>query len=128
MADPNEDRVSIVCLLDGYFDGLYYSDVTRLQQVLHPAALYATTIGGVPKILGMEEYWPVIAVREAPAVRNQIRRDKILALDLVGPETASAKVECAIGDYFYTDVLSLIKFDGRWWIISKVFQATSLGS
>ena len=128
MADPNEDRVSIECLLDGYFDGLYYSDVARLQKVLHPAALYATAIGGVPRVLRMEEYWPVVAAREAPATRNQIRRDEILAIDIVGPETASAKVECAIGDYFFTDVLSLIKFGGRWWIMSKVFQATPLES
>jgi Putative lumazine-binding len=36
--------------------------------------------------------------------------------------TAVARVECAIGAKRFTDILSLIRLDGRWQIISKVFH------
>lgn len=36
--------------------------------------------------------------------------------------TALARVECAIGPKFFTDLLTFIKLDGRWQIIAKVFH------
>lgn len=36
--------------------------------------------------------------------------------------TALARVECAIGPRRYTDLLTLLRVDGRWQIIAKVFH------
>lgn len=36
--------------------------------------------------------------------------------------TAFAKVECSIPPKFFTDFLVLLKLDGRWQIVSKVFH------
>ncbi len=105
-----------------YFDGLYHSDVKHLQGVLHPAALYATVVDNKLRRLSMEDYWPVVAARISPASQGQARRDKIVAIDILGATTALAKVECAIAGNFYRDLLSLVKLDNRWWIIAKVFQ------
>lgn len=120
------DAGQIEALLGLYFDGLYHSDTTRLRQVLHPAALYAAVVEGALKHLTMEHYWPVVDARPSPASRQEPRRDKILSIDLIGPTTALAKVQCAIGQHFYTDLLSMLKLDGRWWIIAKVFHIASV--
>lgn len=119
----NTDTDQIHTLLGLYFDGLYHSDTARLRQVFHPAAFYAAVMDGSLKNLTMDKYWPIVDARPSPASQQQARRDKILVMDVIGPTTALAKVECAIGRYFYTDLLSMIKLDARWWIIAKVFQA-----
>jgi len=116
------ERAAIQQLVEHYFDGLFYSDVNQLQEVLHPAALYATVIDNTLRRLTMDEYWPVVRARKSPASQGQARQDKITAVDIVGTTTALVKVECAIAPYFYHDLLSLLKLEGRWWIIAKVFQ------
>jgi hypothetical protein len=113
---------AIAAVLQAYFDGLYTSDAAALAEVFHPAAIYATAVGGTLVHHDMATYLPIVAAREAPAARGEARRDRIVAIDLVGPVTALAKVECAIGDRLFTDLLTLVLVDGRWQVIAKVFH------
>jgi 4-oxalocrotonate tautomerase family enzyme len=120
---PSPDPTSAIGdVLLAYFDGLYTSDATMLAGVFHPSAIYATATPGHLVHLGMDGYLAIVADRTAPAARDEVRRDEVLAIDLVGPVTAFAKVECAIGEHFYTDLLTLVHVDGRWQIIAKVFH------
>jgi hypothetical protein len=118
----HDDAAAIIRLLGGYFDGLYEGDTARLAAVFHPRAIYSTAAGGSLVHLTLDEYLPVVAAREAPAARGERRRDRVTAIRLVGPTTALAEVECAIGDRFFRDLLSLVRLDGRWQIIAKVFD------
>lgn len=122
------DAEAIHTLLIQYFDGLFYCDSMRLREVLHPSALYATVIDNKLRQLTMEEYWPIVDARVAPASKNETRYDKIIDIDILGSTTAFAKVECALSPNFYTDCLSLIRLGNRWWIIAKVFQMEDLFS
>ena len=45
-----------------------------------------------------------------------------MSIQQVGPVTAVARVECAIGPQRFDDVLTLVLLDGRWQIIAKVFH------
>ncbi|MFN4311000.1 MAG: nuclear transport factor 2 family protein [Ferrovibrio sp.] len=105
-----------------YFDGLYHSDTQRLRQAFHPKAVYACATDGSLLHLTMDEYFPVVDKRPSPASRNEPRRDRIVSIEFAGPVTAIARVECAIGPKFFTDLLTFICLDGRWQIISKVFH------
>jgi Putative lumazine-binding len=116
------DFVAIHALLEHYFDGLYHSDTRRLARVFHPKALYATAVGEAPIVWRMDEYFAVVEARPAPAASSQPRTDRVLSIELVGPVTALAMVECSIGPEHFTDVLTLIHVDKRWQIISKVFH------
>lgn len=118
--DPGYAAVTAV--LGAYFDGLYYCDIDRLGRVFHPQARYACATDGSLLHLGMDEYFPIVAARESPASRNEVRRDRIVSIQFAGPVTAFARVECAIGPKFFNDFLTLIKIDGRWQIIAKVFH------
>jgi hypothetical protein len=124
----HDDTAAIVRLLGGYFDGLYEGDTARLAAVFHPRATYATAVGGTLVHLTLDEYLPVVAARQAPAARGERRRDRVTAIRLVGPATALAEVECAIGDRFFRDLLSLVRVDGRWQIIAKVFDYETQGA
>ncbi|WP_429097677.1 nuclear transport factor 2 family protein [Aminobacter sp. BE322] len=43
-------------------------------------------------------------------------------MEFAGPVTAFVRLNCAIGPKPFTDLLSLVKVDGRWQIVSKVFH------
>lgn len=112
----------ITIVLRDYFDALYFCDTDRLQRVFHPRAIYATA-DEIPLLYRtMEEYVPVVAARQSPASRNETRGDHIDAIDLAGENTAFARVRCSIGQRDFVDFLTLVRSDGEWRIISKVFQ------
>ena len=108
-------------LLDRYFDALYTSDAELLADVLHPTAVYATIDRGTLLRLSMEEYLPIVAARESPATRGEGRTDAIESIEFAGAEVALARVHCSLGPKHFVDLLSLLRIDGRWWVIAKVF-------
>lgn len=118
--DPRFEAVEAA--LGTYFDGLYHSDTKRLGAVFHPKAQYVCATEGTLTHLGMDAYFPIVDRRPSPASRNEKRADRIISIEFAGPVTAFARVECAIGPKFFTDLLTFVFIDGRWQIISKVFH------
>lgn len=113
---------AVTAVLARYFDGLYYSDTALLRSVFHPRAHYVSATDGTLVHLGMDEYFPIVDQRPSPASRNEVRADRIVAIEFAGPVTAFARVECAIGAKFFSDLLTFVFVEGRWQIISKVFH------
>jgi hypothetical protein len=116
------DFAEVSALLAVYFDGLHHSDTTRLARVFHPEAHYFTATGGTLLHLDMARYLPIVDARPSPASRDEARADRILAIEFAGPVTAFAKVECAIAPRHFTDFLTLVKVEGAWRIVAKVFH------
>jgi hypothetical protein len=115
-------RSEIEAQMQLYFDGLYFSDIDRLARVFAADSRYVCATDGEIVNLGMEDYLPMVAGREAPAARNEQRHDKIVSIDVAGPETALVLARCAIGPRHFTDYLSFIKTTEGWRIIAKVFH------
>lgn len=109
-------------VLGAYFDGLYGSDAALLERVFHPDAVYACATEPRFVRLGMADYLPMVAARPSPASRGEPRQDEILAIEFAGDSTAFAKVRCAIAPKLFTDFLTLVRTDGAWRIIAKVFH------
>lgn len=109
-------------VLSTYFDGLYHSDTDRLRRVFHPRAQYVCATEGGPVWLTMAEYFPIVDARPSPASRGEARMDEIVSIAFAGPVTAIATVRCAIGERHFTDLLTLIRLDGAWQIVAKVFH------
>lgn len=112
----------ITSALGGYFDGIHFGDTDKLRQAFHPQAhLYSATDGEFVDMT-LSDYLELVAGRQAPADGGHPRNDRIITLDLSGPETAHAKVELSVPPKYFVDYLTLLKIDGRWQIISKTFQ------
>lgn len=112
----------VAAVVHTYFDGLHHSDTTRLRQVFHPRAVYATVSGEQPLILDMDTYFPIVDARPSPASRGEVRSDEILAIEFAGPDAAFARLRCAIAPRHFIDLLTLIRVEGRWQVIAKVFH------
>lgn len=115
-------NTAIRVVLNDYFDGLYHCDVERLAAVFHPLALYATADETPFLHRPMPEYFAVVAQRQSPASRGEVRRDHIDDIRIAGDNTAFAQVRCSIGERDFVDFLTLVRTDDRWRIIAKVFQ------
>ncbi len=70
----------------------------------------------------MDAVYARVTGRRPPAADNQKRLDRVLSIDKSGPEAALAKVQIAIGPKLFTDYLNLLRIDGRWQIISKIYS------
>jgi hypothetical protein len=114
--------VEVSALLQKYFDGLYDGDTDKLGRVFHPQAHYYTASEGPLLHLDMAQYLPIVKTRPSPASTRQPRTDRILSIDFAGPSTALAKVQCAIGSKHFVDLLSMLRIDGEWKIVAKVFH------
>jgi Putative lumazine-binding len=116
------DFAGVAAVVATYFEGLYHSDTDRLRQVFHPLAQYVCVTDGTLLYRDMETYFPVVDARPSPASRGEVRRDEILSVEFAGPVTVRVALRCAIGTRLCTDFLTLIRLDGRWQVISKVFH------
>jgi hypothetical protein len=119
---PPEVLQDLTGVLQTYFDGLHFSDTERLGRVFHPTARYVTATEGELLSLSMTEYFPIVDARPSPHSKGEPRRDRIVSVELAGPVTAFARVECAIAPKSFVDLLTLVHVDGRWQIVSKVFH------
>lgn len=116
------DLAQIKHLIGQYVEGLYRCDVALLAQVLHPQALYATASGGQLLRRDMPDYFAVVQQRISAASQGQAYQLHIHQIEQLGEHTALVRLACTIAHKHYQDILSVIKVDGRWWMISKVFE------
>lgn len=119
------DFAAVLALLERYFEAFQHSDARALGELFHSGALYAFADGASLKQLDMATYLPIVAARPSPASRGEARDDRVRALEFAGPSTALATVECRLNGKHYVDFLSLLKLEGRWRIVSKVFHVES---
>ena len=120
--NPGAAFEEVSAVLAEYFDGLHFSDVQRLRRVFHPDAHYFCATDGTLLHLDMAQYFPVVEQRPSPASQGHERTDRVLSIEFAGPVTALAKVECSIPPKHFIDLLTLVKLQGRWQVVSKVFH------
>lgn len=119
MTSAYEDVLSV---LERYLDGLYRCDASLLGTIFHPDARYATTTGNENLFWSMDHYLPIVAARESPESRGEARDGKVLNVGFAGPNAAMACVQSSIGNKFFTDFVSLVRLEGQWKIVAKVFD------
>lgn len=113
-------------LLQRYFDLLYSCDLQLFDEVFHPGAIYVTADETPLLQRDMTTYREVLAKRESGALRGDSRHDVIDAIEFAGENTAFARVRCSIGGRHFVDFLSLVRSNGRWHIISKIFHVEKI--
>ena len=118
-----ENHGEIAAALAVYFDGFYEGDVDKLRSIFHPACHLYRAPNNELVDEDMEAVCARIGNRTKPSERGDLREDGIITIDQSGPECAFAKVMIALGDYRFTDYLTLLKLDGRWQIIGKTFTS-----
>jgi hypothetical protein len=105
-----------------YLDGLHEGDTDKLAKAFHDVShLYSMEKGGVAD-LPRAKWFEFVKGRPSAKSRGLARTDRIISIDLSGPETAFVKLECSIHPRYFTDYLLLLKLEEGWRIVSKSFR------
>jgi hypothetical protein len=105
-----------------YLDGLYEGDAGKIARAFHEGShLYSMHEGGVAD-LPREKWLEMMRGRPSPKSKGLKRTDRVVSIDLSGPETAFVKLECAIPPRYFTDYLTLLKLNDGWRVVSKTFR------
>lgn len=115
-SNTTSDLAVIEVILQGYFDGLYHGDVIKLTSLFHPDAWLKAP--GVRRSLA--QWLEDVATRSTPAELNKPFLFKILSIDVV-QDQAMAKIHCPLFDFNYIDFLGLLKEEGKWKIVTKMY-------
>ncbi len=99
-----------------YLEGGRQGDIERLHLAFHPGARLQFVKNG--------EYgeWPVAEyISWQRPGRESGAKVRVLSLDFAG-SCAMVKAEVDYGDKRFIDFLSLLKIEGRWRIVNKIFH------
>lgn len=111
--------LSIMEIVQDYCDGLHHGDTAKLRRIFHPDAFLKA-----PDLRRSLENWlDNVANRPIPSQQGQPYRFKLLSIDII-KDQAMVKLECPLFDYFYIDYLGLLKEDGCWLIVNKMYTDT----
>ena len=119
------EYLAILEVLKKYYDALYRCDTALLAQVFHPSAQYFTASSGELMHLDMNTYFPIVEKRISPESSGEAYGFAIDSIEFVGDVTAIAHMRSSLFAKDFIDLLALIKIDGTWQIISKVFHYTA---
>jgi hypothetical protein len=120
MSKDKTDLELIQQTVQYYFDGLYHSDIEKLNKAFHPKAQVIGYFQGTLMIESLEQFLEFVKATPAPSMNGEDYDMRIVSVDMTGNE-AVAKVEDLYSGFRFTDYLSLLRIDGTWFIIHKTF-------
>jgi len=118
-AQSKEEKAAVEKTLLNYLEGGTNGDTTRLIAAFHPSA----SMKFVDNKTGEFKDTPIATYLDGArksAGKKSDRKTKILSYDIDGT-AAQAKVEIDFGTGMFHDYFNLLKINGEWKIVSKIF-------
>jgi len=103
-----------------YFDGLYQSDIAKLNRAFHQNSQVIGYFQGNLLFETLEQFIEFVRATPAPSRSGEEYDMRIVSIDMTEIE-AMVKVEDLYLGFRFTDYLSLLKIDGEWVIVNKTF-------
>lgn len=114
MNNPEHDAIHLI--LQAYFEGLHDGDSAKLRPIFHPQAQLQAP--GLRRSL--EEWLELVDERISPARRGDAYAYRVLSLEVLGDQ-AMARIDCPLLGRRYVDYLGLLREDGIWRIVNKMY-------
>ncbi len=114
----HDDHTAIHAVVHDYFDGLYQGDVEKLRRIFSEDAWLESP--GSRKT--RDDWLEAVASRPVPEKEGMEYGFSILSSEIVGDQ-AMVKAYAPLPAANYIDFLGLLKEDGRWRIVNKMFTA-----
>jgi Putative lumazine-binding len=115
-----QDEQAVRAVVEAYLYGLKHNDVESLKKAFWPEAklFFVKRDGGLGQLTQAQWY----SGFAASAGKEEQGTLRITDLDLTD-NAASVKVEEDYPTSVYIDYLSLLKFDGQWKIVNKIYTS-----
>lgn len=117
----------LLIVIQTYLDGLYEGDTSKLRRSFHDVChLHSVADSGISD-LSLESWCKLVEGRASPKSQNFARGfERVLRVEESAPNCANVTLTCAAPGKLFTDHLSLLKIDGRWQIVNKIFHSQPL--
>ena len=114
------DEAAIRQTVQYYFDGGKHRDSLTLRKAFHPDARMLFARDGKLAVVPIGEYITRVGSERLERGEVDSTERKVVSVDVVG-DAAVAKLELKRPNAILTDYMSLLKVDGRWLIVNKIF-------
>jgi hypothetical protein len=114
------DEAAIRQTVQHYFDGGKNRDSVALRKAFHPEARMLFAKDGKLVLVPIGEYIAGSSKNKPKPGEVDSTKRRVVEVDVAG-DAAVAKLELERPDALITDYMSLIKIEGRWQIVNKVF-------
>lgn len=107
-------------VIQSYFQGYQQANVTLIKKAFHPDTRLLSVDQGKLDVTEMDVWLKNLEDR---LLRGDIRKGtlSIISVDETH-ETAMAKIKIRFESFEFTDYLSLLKIDGEWIIVGKIYH------
>ncbi len=116
--DAASEEAAIRAAVAHYFQGHATGDGSHFEQVFHPASMLFWVRDGQFNQRTSEAY--IAGASGKPADDEAQRQRRIVLIDVTG-NAAVVKVELDYPSALITDYFALLKIDGQWKIVNKIF-------
>jgi Putative lumazine-binding len=115
----NDDQ-AVLELVSKYLRSVYEGNTQGLHEVFHPNARVEDMVSGTLRSRSVDDYIEAVASRQSPSAVGEPFTMSPRAIEVLGDmATVTAELHF-LGNHFY-NVLSLLRCDGRWLIMHKLF-------
>jgi len=114
------DEAAIRQTVQYYFDGGKNRDSLTLRKAFHPEARMLFAREGKLVVVPIGEYITRVGSESLKPGEVDSTERKVVSVDVVG-DAAVAKLELKRSNAVLIDYMSLLKVDGRWLIVNKIF-------
>ncbi|UTM59365.1 nuclear transport factor 2 family protein [Photobacterium sp. CCB-ST2H9] len=112
----HRDLDQVTEIIQTYFEGIHHGDTEKLSSIFHADAVLKA-----PDLRRSVEVWlEVVRSREKPHTLGAEFAYRILSADVIGDQ-AMVKVLCPLLGHTYIDFLGLLKENGQWRIVNKMY-------
>ena len=116
------NRTAIEAMLSNYFDAMHTQDMVKFDLVFNENVVLYSAQSGELNIRPYATYREAVVNRESPQSKGEARNEQILMIDEISDTAALAKVQLEMFGGVMQDYLSLIFINGKWQIISKIWE------
>lgn len=114
------DEAAIRQTVQYYFDGGKNRDSVALRKAFHPEARMLFAKDGKLVVVPIGEYIARVAENKLKPGEVDSTKRRVTTVDVAG-DAALAKLELERPNALITDYMSLLKVDGRWQIVNKIY-------
>ena len=124
------DGNEIKAVIQTYFDAGYECNGEKMREAFHGVAhIYGHDEGGTLNDMDKEAFIKLVESGKPGMPESKYpRQEEIISIDFTGEDTAVARVKLRVGNIMFTDILSFMRLDGKWSIISKLYAGAPISN
>ncbi len=125
MSERMDELDAVAAVVQMYVDGAAKADVGLLKEAFHESARMFGNEGDERSDIPIGEFFEYVATMPIPGPGFRYR---IVSIDVVEDAAVAVLAEDDYHGMDYVDYFSLIKVDGAWKIVNKLFAVTGQAS